>query len=196
MIPFPLQRGGLGRRLLLPAAAAGGQTAWSPTDKNAGVTLSNANRRATIAGGGGVGRGARAASGKSSGKWYMEILIATASSEFFVAVATSSATLNGISDATNIGGNFYMRTSGGLYTRAGAILASGVGGMSVNDRIGFSVDFDAAIARGYRNGSLINTYTGFPAGTYFPYINSFNSVIVMDLPETPVHTPAGFAVWT
>lgn len=176
-----------------PAGPAG-QTAWNPADKDAGITLSNSNRRATGSGGS-AGHGVRGVSGKSSGKWYIELRLITISSEYFLGVATSGATLSTISNVYSIGGNYLVRSSDGSYFRSGALVASGGGSGVNNDYIGISLDFTTNTARAYRNGTLQATDTGLSAGTYFPYFNTFNSAAVVDVLANPVYLPSGFSVW-
>lgn len=81
------------QQALIALAAAGapaGPSTWNPLDKDAIVTLSNGNLRATTVGGDGAVRGTL---GHSTGKWYAEVT--TTVTQFHLAgVAKLSATLS------------------------------------------------------------------------------------------------------
>lgn len=145
-----------------PAAAGGGTTytTFSATDKDAGLTLSNGNL--TVAATAAGWKGARAATGKTTGKWYWEITMGTAGPAmlgFGVAAAPLNAFVGG--DTSGHGMGYYSANGARYYKNAnGATLAA----FAANDVIGFKIDLDARTAEFVKNGVGQGQFTLAGAG--------------------------------
>jgi len=73
---------------------------WNPSDKNANISLSEGNLKATALNI--MWKSVRATTSKSSGKWYWEITINVASTNYnILGVGTSSADINSYCGSTN-----------------------------------------------------------------------------------------------
>ncbi len=139
---------------------------WNPSDKNASITLANANTTATMPSGSGVGA-VRATVGKSAGKWYWEVTVDLVDVNA-IGVGNTSATLSGYvgSDANGWGyGSFDgNKQTGGVGTAYGATYTTG-------DIISVALDMDAGTLVFYKNGASQGTaFTGL-TGTLYPMIS-------------------------
>jgi hypothetical protein len=161
-----------------------GQTyaTWSTTNKSSNITLTNGNLTFTgIAGNNGIGI---ANTGKSSGKWYWEITVDSASAlgnEFagvtnVVPVSGNTSRLglvaNSIAYRQNSGGTSYcyLVWVGGSFTTQGTGCTTDI---VKNDVLSFALDMDNLRFTEYLNGNIINTFVaGLPAGTWYPACQS------------------------
>jgi hypothetical protein len=155
---------------------------WSTTNKSSNITLTNGNLTFTgIAGNNGIGI---ANTGKSSGKWYWEITVDSASAlgnEFagvtnVVPVSGNTSRLglvaNSIAYRQNSGGTSYcyLVWVGGSFTTQGTGCTTDI---VKNDVLSFALDMDNLRFTEYLNGNIINTFVaGLPAGTWYPACQS------------------------
>ena len=137
---------------------------WNPSDKNSNITLSNGNLTAT--------QGAldgwdsvRSTIGVSSGKWYWEITVNSASgSGVFSSIANTTAALTSYLGADTNGWGYHAAT-GNKFNNGdlGAYGATYVAG----DVIGVALDMDAGTLIFYKNGTSQGTaFTGL-SGTFY-----------------------------
>ncbi len=164
------------------------QATWSPTDKDNDITISNANKTATVTGSSSPGTGryqnVRGNVGKASGKWYFEVTctdIDTGGGSHTVGIGTSSASLTeGI--GSDSGGYGYEHSTGNkwhtpTYTNLGATYTSG-------DKIGVAYDLDNGKIWWSKNGTWLGSgdpgagtnaaFTGL-SGTFYPMFSFFYS---------------------
>jgi hypothetical protein len=137
------------------SAAPTGVVTYSPTDKDADITLSNGNLTANKAAGGNSNASARASAGQSSGIHYYEIkwdaivtntcYIGLVDSTYAVATDQPGQTTHGIG----------LSEAGTIYYN-GATAASGLGALATGDRIGVYVNQTANILSFRKNGGNWN----------------------------------------
>ena len=144
---------------------------WNPSDKSAGVSLTNGNLTASVSTSGSDGGSVRATIGKSSGKWYFEF---TAGSAFYalIGLMTPSAYVGPSSypGADTGGYNYYAQ---GVKFNGGSQGAYG-GTYTAGDIIGVAVDFDARTITFYKNGTNLGAAFTFSAGlTLFPATGNY-----------------------
>jgi hypothetical protein len=151
------------------AAPGTAPTTWSPTDKHAGIVLSNGNLTAqkTTTGFGNV----RSTSGYvSNGKWYFEVVIGAANTDGAITIGiarpTASLTGNVGLDAGLSFGYRPTRTAGA--EKIGNFVQSAYGAVAVvGDVIGVLLDLDAGTLTFTKNGvsqgvAFSSGLTGFP----------------------------------
>lgn len=142
---------------------------WNPADKNANVTLTGGNLNTSN----GLGEsGVRATIGKTSGKWYWEV-VKTTSGETNYGIATLSATLGKYVgfDANAVG---YDSSDGKLWKNNVAV-GSGGATATTGDVIGIALDQDAGTVKFYKNGTLQYTYTHGLSGAVYPIVSDFQT---------------------
>lgn len=155
---------------------------WSSTNKSSNITLSNGNLTFTgIAGNNGIGI---ATVGKSSGKWYWEITVDSASAlgnEFagvtnVVPVSSNTSRLgiltNSIAYRQNAGGTSYcyLKNVTGSFATQGSGCTTDI---VKNNVLSFALDMDNLTFTEYLNGVQIDVaVTGLPAGTWYPACQS------------------------
>ncbi len=136
-------------------------TQWDPANKGANITLSGGDLTTTSSNIGLV----RALIGKSSGKWYWEVISGSTSTHMVIGVATSSATLNNYTGSDAQGWGYYG--NGGGVFHSGSLIGTGFTSYNNGDVIGCALDMDAQTIQfylnGVANGSLI---TGLGATMY------------------------------
>lgn len=172
-------------------------TTWNPSDKAAGITLSDSNRLMTGTAG---HAGVRGTTGKSSGKWYFE----------FNAVSAGSNDLHiGIADTTTAGvslsyvganANQFGLSCNGTRNDNGAGVNSGTPLSFTNgDVIGIALDCTAGQVDWYKNGTLMCSRTGLAALTFYPMGSSANTLysgrigtIAAQFAYSP---PSGYSEW-
>lgn len=133
---------------------------WDPANKAAGITLSGGNLTASQASGGWTSVKGLTSFGKTTGKWYFEVLIVSStSSNVIVGVGNASATLANFCGSDVNGWGYYGNT-GAYYTGGGAFPLGN--SYTTGDRV--MVAFDAALGRMWfgKNGTWQNS--GNPAG--------------------------------
>lgn len=127
-----------------------GATAWNPSDKtSAQLVLSNGNLTATNTVSA-TARGVRAVQGRSSGKYYFEVIINLSVGSFAIGARTSSDSLTSI--APSVAGGFSVRT-GGTYANSSGAYSSPIGSFTTADILGFALDFSAGFVYLRKNGT-------------------------------------------
>ena len=169
---------------------------WNSADKNASITLSSGDLTATATA---AAQLVRATVGKSSGKWYFEILVTEAKVFGCAGIAkigTSTSTYVG-ADSDSYGYATDFTYSGGASTAASSSISNG-------DTIGVAVDLDAGKIWFARNGVWLDIadpaagtserYSGL-SGTYYPASSpgATSHTINASLTYSP---PSGFLTWT
>lgn len=153
---------------------------WSPTNKSSNITLSNGNLTFTgIAGNTGIGI---ATVGKSSGKWYWEITVDSASAvglEYagvtnVVPVSGNTSRLGVVTNSIAYRGNAssycYLKNVTGSFATQGTGCNTDV---VKNMVLSFALDMDNLKFTEYLNGTQIDVaVTGLPAGTWYPACQS------------------------
>ena len=139
-------------------------TAWNPSDKNAGATLTDGN----LGFEGIVSTACRSISGASGGKWYWEILLRPGRYPVAVGIGTSAASLDNYvgSDGGGIGWygdvvQFYRASVGTSY---GTSSGSGV-------VIGVALNLDAGELSLFRNGVAMGVMVSGLTGTWHAMIS-------------------------
>lgn len=139
----------------------------NPNDKGASITLANNNLTAYVAS---TVASVRSTIGKSSGKWYWEVVQASVVVGPIFGISTidspTSAYTGG--DANSLGlycsnGQLYRNTTGSAFTSA----------IALGDVIGIALDLDAATIAFYKNGILLGSIaTGFAGKTCYASASS------------------------
>jgi len=179
---------------------------WNSADKSVIFTLSQTgDKLATVTGTAtwGVVRGV---TGKSSGKWYFEILPSNSGAgNMMFGVAKATATLtnflgvdaNGYTAVYNTGTGNFVKNYNNNVTTALNVLSLGTA------VIGIALDLDAGEIRAYQNNTSVKTagaaiYTGM-SGTFYPALAGFNNadfatlrVLDSEFSYTP---PVGYTAW-
>lgn len=139
-------------------------TTWNPSDKSAGMTLSNGNLTAT---GGIGGNGVRAVHCLRSGKYYWEYTATTWTGSSACGLNTGSATVTTPSAVTVIS----LNANGSLNVNNGISIAFGV--RANGDVVCFAVDFDNQLvwvrvgaAGNWNNSASFNPATGVGGVSY------------------------------
>lgn len=176
---------------------------WNPSDKDTDITLSNSDRDAASSGAGSV----RSLLGRSSGKYYWEVLIQTGVGNLYIGFANSSYSITNTypgSAASSAG-----VASGGNAVNTWTKDQAGTFTISVGDVLGFALDLSNGKAWVSKN----NTWqlTGDPAagtnqwvsgitGTIYPTIGWVASFaaggrICTKTAELTYSPPSGFSRW-
>jgi hypothetical protein len=175
---------------------------WNPADKSSDITLSGSDLIATMTGTS-AHRMVRATHGRSTGKYYFEVL-SGAGADSMTGVADSGASLSNYcgSGATSYG---YYQLNGNKYTNSGTGFGSSY---TSGDVIGVAVDLDAGKiwfaknntwqASGDPAAGTNEAYSGL-SGTKYPSQSHFNNAAVAtgrfkaaDFSYSP---PSGFSAW-
>jgi len=153
---------------------------WNSSDKSANITLSNGNLTTTATST--AWKSARATEYKSSGKWYWEVTINVAASDYcIVGIGTSIASISSYcgSDSYGYGYNGYNGYS--YHNRSTAVYGNT---FTLNDVIGVALDMDNGKLWFSKNGTWQNS--GVPAsgtgeafsgisGNFYPMISPYSS---------------------
>lgn len=184
-----------------PAVVTATYTTLNPSDKDAGITLSNGNLTAAATSG---YKSARAISGKSTGKWYFEAKLTNGGSAVigFGQTTESVASFPG----TTVKGWGY--TNSGPRYWAG-VISETLAAFVLNDVIGVAVDMDAKTAQMYKNGVAQGSSFGLYQATggtvplaagvaVYPMLAPNSSTLVANFGTTAfAYTPpAGYTGWT
>ena len=140
---------------------------WNPSDKSAGITLSNGNLTATGY------YSVRATISKSSNKWYYEFAINTASpADKYIGIANSSYSLSAPLGSDYAGNSCGYRTNGEIYY-AGSVIVSAAT-YAYGDVIGVAFDCGSSTVKFYKNNSLQGTLTSgsVPSKPWYPCFHS------------------------
>lgn len=137
---------------------------WSPTDKSAGITLSNGNL--TYSTTSAIWEQVRSTIGVSTGKWYWENTITAIGSGQFVGIGTISTNItSGIYVGTDATSYSYFASTGqkvnnNTFTAYGATWTTG-------DIIGVALDMDGGTITLYKNNTSQGTmFTGLTGSIY------------------------------
>jgi len=142
---------------------------WNPSDKGTNIVLSNGNLTVAVNPGGGTWNSVRSTISVSSGKWYWENTLSSATDSKVCGIALSTATLaNYIGNDAN-GWSYYgggpQKINSNIFTNYGATYANG-------DVIGVALDMDGGTVIFYKNGVSQGTaFTGL-SGAMFAGISA------------------------
>lgn len=161
---------------VVPVAAA--FATWNPSDKNAGLTLSNSNKTVTgTAGATDTWMSARSTISKVAGKWYWEVTVSS-TTPTLIGVGTSASSLSQFA-----GQNL---TSWGYYSADGAIFNNGANAATgtpsvytTGDVIGVAIDLDSATKtiRFYKNGVAQGGGPTTVSGTLFAMVSARDTAV-------------------
>lgn len=169
---------------------------WNPNDKNAAISLfetGNVLARATNT----AWKMVRGENPKSSGKWYYEVHITTAASNYnIVGVATSAATLNNYVGYDAGGYGYYGISGVKVHNAAQNSYGPAYG---ANDVIGVILDLDSGTLEFSKNGTRLGTaFTGL-SGTFHPafspYSNTSDGRGHFTASTVVYEVPLGFTPW-
>lgn len=153
--------------LLAPSSVYASNTyaTWNPSDKGAGITLSNGNLTETTSATAAI---TRSTISKSSGKWYWEVKLD--SGALNAGVATSAASL-----VQYLGGN----ASGWGYFYTGLVYNNNIGSGSnaaytAGDTIGFALNMDTGVLTFYKNNVAQPTTVSGLSGAIYAATGSNN----------------------
>ncbi len=158
----------LGKFRVRNVVGSGGTTyaTWNPSDKAAGVTLTNGNLDAEGDAGGSNWELARATIGKSTGKWYWEVVYGNGGSGM-IGISAASESVNAILGGGPLG---YGWNDGGGKLNNGTPGFYGAA-WTTGDIIGVAFDADAGTLEFFINNvSQGVAFTGITAGTYYPTV--------------------------
>lgn len=174
--------------------------AWNPADKDAGVTLSNINRTATVAGGSYLS--ARATSSHAVGKWYLEMVAGTITGDVIVGVGTGSANLGNYVGSDSLG--FGYDTNGVVINNS--VTIDTIASFTTGDVVMIALSMtDQKVWFGVNNvwggGSNPVTNTGgYSIGSLtpmFPMGSPDHAVVNINPSNVLTYTPpSGFSPWT
>lgn len=145
---------------------------WNPSDKGSNVTLSGSDLIAQVTSGN--YSGVRSTLGKSSGKWYCEITIGTATGSECLGFANISANVSGYPDLSSTTNAVVMVPNGNIIKNGSIVAADG--GISTGDVLGLAMDLDSGTISWNRNGGTWATVSsGLPASPLYIAVGSFSS---------------------
>jgi len=164
--------------------------------------LSNGNRTAVVSSGWVAVRGNI---GKSTGKWYFEIVCDAASaSQFLVGVATGGTVLSSGSYYLGSFANSYGWGTTGSFAYnngTGVIHGNLTGGLAATDVAGFAFDADTHRIDIYKNNTLLSTsyLDGMEASTFYPglalYDNAQQATLNSTAAQLTYAPPTGYSAW-
>ncbi|MCX7177719.1 MAG: hypothetical protein NTX56_02790 [Proteobacteria bacterium] len=168
---------------------------WNPADSNSRITLSGGDLIATNAYGGGDWYSVRATQGKTSGKWYWEIVCTTSNNNRVVGVGRATATIANFTfcgtDTAGYGymyeGNFYNYNTPAAYGDT----------YSAGDVIGVALDCDNHQVNFAKNNTWFGINT-VPAVALYPMLSmvkgSYDVVSTANFGASPLIylPPVGF----
>ena len=200
MIPT-LQLGqlGLARRATGGGGNPSGNTAWSATDVSDFVVSGTNNVQLDESSS--ANAYCRSAFGKSSGKWYAEIVPSLpAGSDFDCAIGIRRSDQS-LTTAVNLGKTVAMRSSGTLFVGDTGVTGSGIA-YSAGNVVRLGLDLDAGTLKYQIGAGTTTTVSGIPAGTWLLFVWTDNSGagdhrFVLNTGVTAfAHTPfTGFSSW-
>lgn len=181
------------------SATAEQSAQWNSADKNAAITLSNGDRDAA----GGTLVSVRGLLGRSTGKYYWEVLVLTSIGNHWCGFGNAAANLGGYTgNSTNSAG----MASGGNAVTGWTKSQTGVITYVANDILGFAIDLGA----GYGWVAVNNSWqlTGDPAAGTNPWVSGISGTVYpMTSPgsgtdristktaELAYSPPSGFSQW-
>jgi hypothetical protein len=160
---------------------------WNPADKGANLTLSSANLVATNTVTF-VFNNVRATIGKSSGKWYWEVVI-TGGGDCMVGIANSTQSLTTYTTGPN---------GFSIYQNGGTIYGYGTGYSTSysTETIGMALDMDTGVLTIYKNNVSLGTATTGLTGTWFPIVCLYQNAAAATANFGPTFTyspPSGYS---
>ena len=170
-------------------SSGGTYATWNPADKTVGLALTGSNLIATSSG---AGEAARSTLSKSSGKWYWEYSIGSASGITSLGVGLSGSTLGSQLGAANSGVG-YIGSSGDIDYNSTFI--GNFSSYSAGAVIGIALDATGHTVGFYRNNVLQSTVTGLAAGSWFAqcFLDTTNSITAnFGATALTYSPPAGF----
>lgn len=136
---------------------------WNPADKSGGVILTNGNRTASIVTTPEDGGSVRSTIGKSTGKWYWEMLCLSSRPVIGVATAAHPVAGGTYPGVTSAGWSYYVFNAA-KYNSGGS--ASYGTTATAGDVIGVALNMVDGELRFYKNGVDMGVaFTGLPVGT-------------------------------
>lgn len=170
--------------------------AWNPSDKNASITLSASDRTATATA---ASQAVRAATSKSTGKWYFEITVNTAAIFGCTGIAQVGSSLsNYIGSAASSYGvaTAFTYNSGGSTSTSTAVTNGSVVGVMLdldNGKLWFAVNNSFTKSGANPAAGTNPDYSGL-SGTFYPASSPGNASHTIN--STLIYAPpAGFSVW-
>lgn len=149
---------------------------WNPSDKSSLVTLSGGNLVANMTSAA-SNYFVRSSIGKSTGKWYWEITInsATPTTDFFMPAGISQASEN-INDWMGLTAGVSFTFEGGQFYQNGGALTN-PGAWALGDIVGVALDLTVGSenVKFYRNNTLMITVT-IAAGTYYAGTGTYTTI--------------------
>lgn len=172
-----------------PNAGNAPYATWNPSDKGAGITLSGGNLIATCVA---SNTSCRATLGKSSGKWYWEV------------VSTSNQAGIGVSKSTDVTSTWVGggTNSYGWYGADGKLYNNGSGltpanGTYTTNTLGFALDMDNGTLYCYLDNVLQPKIITGLSGTYYPGVgNNTAFSATANFGQNPLtYTPPNGTFW-
>ena len=159
--------------------ASGGEeqsAQWNSADKNASITLSNSDRDAT----GGSLVSVRGLLGRSTGKYYFEIVVLTGSGSHVVGFGNGSFALTTYpgNSASSAG-----HTSAGNFVNTWTKSQAGTFTIAANDVLGFALDL--TLGRAWVSLNNVWQLTGDPVADTNPWVTAITGTVY------PAAAPSG-----
>lgn len=161
------------RRLLMAGVYGPPPITLNPSDKAASITLTNGNLTAEKTSGGAGHVLVRATVGRSSGKWYWEVVQNTTMvNSREIAAFTQSTVSTGVQPGSSPNGWGYNGINGLLYNNGSG--ASYGATFNTGDVIGVALNLDDGQVTFYKNNVSQGLKTGIAAATWFPAVGFFD----------------------
>lgn len=133
-------------------------TTWNPSDKTSNVALSGGNLVATTSGF--AGGGVRSVIGKSSGKWYWEVIVTTVA-DLYAGVSSTGGSLDPAWYYTT--GMGWNGSSGSLMKNNASVGSPGT--YTTGDVLGFALDMGGGTLELFKNNVSKGSFSSLPTGT-------------------------------
>lgn len=191
---------------LVPAGGAAAATTWDSGFKTANLTLSNASRTVTFNAGGNEGAAVRSvAATVASQKVYIEHVVGTVVSAFFIGFVTSASTLTYQYGVATPSTAFFVATPGcsmqcdDSADAAGGfhIIGTGATSIAAGDRLGLALNTVTKQLWARKNGGAWCAGTDLggshdpvtnTGGTVLPFAGPYYAFVAMDANPTDVFT--------
>jgi len=173
---------------------------WNPADKNPVITVSNGDRTiVTTAGWASI----RGTVGKSTGKWYYEIVAdAVTANQYLMGIADLTTPTGSMSYVGGFPNSYSWGTTGVfVYYNGSGVVHGGSGGLAAGDVLGLAFDADAHRVDIYKNGVLQSSswLDGMEANVFYPACALYETgqqatlnVLASQFLYTP---PTGYSAW-
>lgn len=140
---------------------------WNSGAKWSSITLSNGDLTAASTGtGGGM---CKATIGKTSGKWYFEVIVGATSSQLTIGVANTTESVGTAFYPGGTANSVGYYQGGTVYYNSGSLGSNA--SYTTGDVIGVAYDLAGNVAF-YKNNTLQSISHGVPTGAIFPVIGS------------------------